>query len=253
MSRNWFDLSGRVAIVTGASRGIGRTLALALARAGAAVVVCSRSRPELDSVAEEIAALGSRSHVVVADVTREEDVRRLVRDTLGAFGQVDILVNNAGVGESRAALELDPAEWQRVMSVNVLGPMLCCKHVGPHMIERGRGKIINVASVLASRPARYMSLYSASKAALVQFTRVLALEWVRFNIQVNALCPGYFLTDMNRDFFSTDRGQRFIQELPMKRLGELSELEGAAVFLASDASNYTTGLSLYVDGGYSLT
>jgi NAD(P)-dependent dehydrogenase (short-subunit alcohol dehydrogenase family) len=139
------------------------------------------------------------------------------------------------------------------MSVNVLGPMLCCKHVGPHMIERGRGKIINVASVLASRPARYMSLYSASKAALVQFTRVLALEWVRFNIQVNALCPGYFLTDMNRDFFSTDRGQRFIQELPMKRLGELSELEGAAVFLASDASNYTTGLSLYVDGGYSLT
>ncbi len=253
MSMNWFDLSGRVALVTGASRGIGKTIALALARAGADVAVCSRSASDLNAVAQGIQVLGRRAVAIPADVTREDEVGRLVQETLAAMGHVDILVNNAGVGTSRPLLELDPQDWQQVMSANVLGPMLCCKHLGPHMIERRKGKVLNVASVLATRPARYMSLYSASKAALVQFTRVLALEWVRFNVQVNAICPGYFLTDMNREFFSTERGQRFIRELPMRRLGELTELEGAAIFLASDASSYITGTCLYVDGGYGLS
>lgn len=227
-------------------------MALALARAGADVILSARTRPALDEVAHEVQALGRKACVIAADVTKEDDVRLLVRQGVAAFGRIDILVNNAGIGESRPVVELDTEEWDRTMAVNVRGPMLCCKHVGPVMVEQRRGKVINVASVLATRVARYMSLYSASKAALVQFTRTLALEWVRYNIQVNALCPGYFLTDMNRDFFASERGQQFIRELPMRRLGEAHELEGAVVFLASDASSYVTGTCLYVDGGYSL-
>ncbi|MCX8071239.1 MAG: SDR family oxidoreductase [Candidatus Binatia bacterium] len=252
MQRSWFDLEGRVALVTGASRGLGRTMALALARAGADVVVVARTEPALHEVAHEIQALGRRALPVVVDVTAEDDVRRMVRESVATFGRLDILVNNAGVGESRSLVEMEASEWDRTMAVNVRGPMLCCKHVGPVMIEQRRGKIINVASVLATRVARYMSLYCASKAALVQFTRALALEWVRYNIQINALCPGYFLTDINRDFFASERGQQFIRELPMKRLGEAQELEGAVVFLASDATSYITGTCLYVDGGHSL-
>lgn len=227
-------------------------MALALARAGADVILSARTRPALDEVAHEVQALGRKACVIPADVTREDDVRLLVRQGVAAFGRIDILVNNAGIGGSRPVVEMDTEEWDRTMAVNVRGPMLCCKHVGPVMVEQRRGKVINVASVLATRVARYMSLYSASKAALVQFTRTLALEWVRYNIQVNALCPGYFLTDMNRDFFASERGQQFIRELPMRRLGEAHELEGAVVFLASDASSYVTGTCLYVDGGHSL-
>jgi NAD(P)-dependent dehydrogenase (short-subunit alcohol dehydrogenase family) len=149
-------------------------------------------------------------------------------------------------------VEMDLAHWDGVMNINLRAPMLCCKHVGPHMIQRRCGKVINVASVFAFRVARYMSAYAASKAALVQFTRTLALEWMRHNIQVNALCPGYFLTDMNAEFFASEKGRSFIANLPIGRLGDPRELEGAAVFLASDATSYVTGTTLYVDGGHSL-
>ena len=147
---------------------------------------------------------------------------------------------------------MDAAHWDQVMSVNVRGPMLCCKHVGPHMIGRRSGKVINVGSVMATRVARYMSPCSASKAAIVQFTRALALEWLRHNIQVNALCPGYFLTDMNAEFFASERGKQFVAALPIGRLGDAHELQGAAVFPASDATSYITGTALYVDGGHAL-
>lgn len=248
----WFDLTGKRAVVTGGSKGLGRAIAAALAQAGADVAIVSRTPADLERAAAELRAHGQRVLAVSADVTDEVSIQRMVQQVIDQFGQIDILVNNAGVGDTQAVVEMDAAQWDRVIGINLRGPMLCCKHVGPHMMRRRTGKVINVASVFAFRVARYMSAYAASKAALVQFTRTLALEWIRHNIQVNALCPGYFLTDMNTEFFSSERGKQFIAALPIGRLGDARELEGAAVFLASDATSYMTGTTLYVDGGHSL-
>jgi NAD(P)-dependent dehydrogenase (short-subunit alcohol dehydrogenase family) len=252
MAAHWFDLSGRTALVTGGSKGLGRTIALALARAGADVALAARTQADLDRAADEIRALGRAALPVSADVTDEPSIEAMVGRVLRDFGRIDILVNNAGVADQRAVVDMDTAYWDRVISINLRGPMLCCKHVGPHMIARRTGKVINVGSVLSARVARYMSAYATSKAAIVQFTRTLALEWIRYDVQVNALCPGYFLTDMNTEFFTSEKGKEFIARLPIGRLGDPRELEGAAVFLASDAASYVTGAALYVDGGHAL-
>jgi NAD(P)-dependent dehydrogenase (short-subunit alcohol dehydrogenase family) len=248
----WFDLTGRIAVVTGGSKGLGRAIAAALARAGADVAITSRTRADLEVVAAELQDLGRRALAVRADVGNEASVRIMIQRVIDHFGQIDILVNNAGIEGTGAVVEMSTEHWDQVMQVNLRGPMLCCKHAGPHMIRRRSGKVINVASVLASRVARYMAPYAASKAALVQLTRTLALEWIRHNIQVNALCPGYFLTPMNEAFFATDAGRRLEASLPIGRLGAVREIEGAAVFLASDATSYITGTTLYVDGGHAL-
>ncbi len=253
MNTKLFDLTGRVALVTGGSKGLGRAIAVALARAGADVALTSRTQVDLDVAAAALHEVGDgRMFAVAADVTNEDSVREMVRSIVDHYGQIDILVNNAGVADTRSVVEMDTSYWDQVVGVNLRGPMLCCKHVGPHLIGRRSGKVINIASVLAFRVARYMSAYAATKAAIVQFTRTLALEWIRHNIQVNALCPGYFSTDMNTEFFSSKRGKEFVANLPIGRLGDVKELEGAAVFLASEASSYVTGASLYVDGGHSL-
>jgi NAD(P)-dependent dehydrogenase (short-subunit alcohol dehydrogenase family) len=252
MSATWFDLTGRVAVVTGGSKGLGRTFAGALARAGASVAITSRTQTDLDQVAAELREHGHQVLGVRSDVTDEESIRTMVQQVIDRFGQIDILVNNAGVEGVGAVTEMTAEYWDHVLHVNLRGPMLCCKHVGAHMIRRRRGKVINVASVLASRVARYMGAYAASKAGVVQLTRTLALEWIRHNVQVNALCPGYFLTPMNEEFFASEAGRTLITKLPIGRLGEAHELEGAAVFLASDATSYITGTTLYVDGGHSL-
>lgn len=252
MPSNWFDLTGKCAVVTGGSKGLGRAIAAALARAGADVAVVSRTQADLETAATGLREHGRRVLAVCADVTDESSIQSMVQRVIDQFGQIDILVNNAGIGDTRAVVEMDTAYWDQVMNVNLRGPMLCCKHVGPHMIGRRSGKVINVGSVMAVRVARYMSPYCASKAAIVQFTRALALEWMRHGIQVNALCPGYFLTDMNAEFFGSARGKQFIAALPSGRLGDAQELEGAAVFLASAATSYITGTTLYVDGGHSL-
>jgi len=252
MQASWFDLTGRCALVTGAGKGLGRTIALALARAGADVAVASRTEADLVKLADEIRAIGRRAVVAVTDIADEQSIVAMVQTTLQGLGQIDILVNNAGIEGLGAVVEMDAAAWDRVMAVNLRAPMLCCKHVGTHMIARRSGKVINVASVMATAVSRYMSPYASSKAGLVQLTRTLALEWMRYNIQVNALCPGYFLTPMNEAFFATDTGKRLIAGLPGQRLGQPPELEGAAVFLASDATSFITGTTLYVDGGHSL-
>jgi len=253
MQNHWFDLTGRIALVTGGSRGLGRAIAHALASAGADVAIASRTQADLDVVAAGLRDTGRHALAVCGDVSDDASIGAVVERVIGHFGRIDILVNNAGVGDTRAVVDMSPTQWDHTLNVNLRGPMLCCKHVGPHMIRQRSGKVINIASVLASRVARYMSAYAASKAALVQLTRTLALEWIRHNIQVNALCPGYFLTDMNAEFFASEKGQSFIAALPIGRLGETREIEGSAVFLASDASSYITGTTLYVDGGHSLT
>jgi NAD(P)-dependent dehydrogenase (short-subunit alcohol dehydrogenase family) len=252
MPTNWFDLTGRVALVTGASKGLGRATAAALAHAGADVALASRTRADLEEAAEEILRTGRRALVVPADVADEASIAAMTQTVIESFGRIDILVNNAGIEGQGAIVDMPAERWDTITAVNLRGPMLCCKHVGPHMIARRSGKVINMASVFATRVARYMGAYAATKAALVQLTRTLALEWMRDNVQVNALCPGYIRTPMNQDWFETDQGKRFIEKLPIGRIGEPYELQAAAVFLASDATSYITGTTLYVDGGHSL-
>jgi NAD(P)-dependent dehydrogenase (short-subunit alcohol dehydrogenase family) len=247
-----FDLTGKVAIVTGGSKGLGREMALALAEAGAEVAVVSRTQEDLAKVVAEIHQQGGKALAVAADVTRAEQVEAMVQQVMEACGHIDVLVNNAGIGRTTPILDLDEAEWDRHIAVNLKGPVLCAKYVGREMVKRHQGKIINVSSIFTQITARYMGAYAASKAALVQFTRILALEWSRYNIQVNALCPGYFATPMNEEFFASEVGKRLIQHHPMQRIGYPKEIRGAAVFLASAATSYMTGAVVFVDGGHSL-
>lgn len=252
MTLKVFDLTGKVAIVTGGSKGLGREMAIALAEAGASVAVTSRTPADLEEVADEIRQQGGNALAVAADITKADQVETMVQQVMAGFGQIDILVNNAGMGGITPILELDEAEWDRYMNLNLKGPVLCAKYAGREMVKRQQGKIINVSSVFYRVTARYMGAYASSKAALVQFTRTLALEWSRYNIQVNALCPGYFTTPMSQEFLASKAGQRLRQELPQQRFGDPEEIRGAIVFLASAATSYITGSALLVDGGHNL-
>ena len=249
----YFDLSGKTAVVTGGSKGLGEQAAHALAEAGADVALVSRTRADLDSVAADIrAATGRRVVGFVADVTMDADIRAMVAAVMAEFGQIDVLINNAGIGGTTPVRDLDEAEWDRFMDLNLKGPVLCSKHVGAEMARRKQGNIINVSSLFSKIVARYMAAYGATKAALVSFTRTLALEWARDNIRVNALCPGYFDTPMNHDFWDTKGGKGIISRIPMQRVGDPKEIKPAVVFLASDANTFMTGTTLFVDGGHSL-
>ena len=249
----YFDLSGKTAVVTGGSKGLGEQAAHALAEAGADVALVSRTQADLDAVAADIrAATGRRAVGFVADVTRDADIRAMVAAVMAEFGQIDVLINNAGIGGTTPVRDLDEAEWDRFMDLNLKGPVLCSKHVGAEMARRKQGNIINVSSLFSKIVARYMAAYGATKAALVSFTRTLALEWARDNIRVNALCPGYFDTPMNHDFWDTKGGKGIISRIPMQRVGDPKEIKPAVVFLASDANTFMTGTTLFVDGGHSL-
>ena len=249
----YFDLSGKTAVVTGGSKGLGEQAAHALAEAGADVALVSRTRADLDAVAADIrAATGRRAVGIVADVTKDADIRAMVAAVMAEFGQIDVLINNAGIGGTTPVRDLDEAEWDRFMDLNLKGPVLCSKHVGAEMARRKQGNIINVSSLFSKIVARYMAAYGATKAALVSFTRTLALEWARDNIRVNALCPGYFDTPMNHDFWDTKGGKGIISRIPMQRVGDPKEIKPAVVFLASDANTFMTGTTLFVDGGHSL-
>jgi NAD(P)-dependent dehydrogenase (short-subunit alcohol dehydrogenase family) len=253
MTLPYFDLTGKTAIITGGSKGLGEQMAHALAEAGADVALVSRTQADLDKVAAEVrAATGRRAIGVAADVTKEADLVAMVQKVMAEFGKIDILVNNAVIGGTTPVLDLKEEEWDRYMNLNLKGPVLCAKHVGAEMVKRKQGNIINVSSLFAKIVARYMSAYAATKTALVSFTRTLALEWVRYNIRVNALCPGYFETPMNHDFWQTKGGQGLIERIPMQRVGDPPEIKPAIIFLASDANTFMTGTTLFVDGGHSL-
>lgn len=247
-----FRLDGRVALVTGGSKGLGEAMASALASAGAAVVVTSRHGDESRAAAERIAAsYGQRTLALEADITDPRQIAAMVAEASAAFGRVDILVNNAGINIRKPTLEISPEEWADVLATNLTGPLLASRAVAPQMIERGWGRIINLGSTLgvvglAGRPA-----YTASKGGLIQLTRTMALEFAPRGVTVNAICPGPFDTPLNRSLRDNPPAyQDFLSKIPMGRWADPAELGGVAIFLASQASSFVTGATLLVDGGW---
>ncbi|MBW2047196.1 MAG: glucose 1-dehydrogenase [Deltaproteobacteria bacterium] len=254
MNLPYFDLTGKVAIVTGGATGIGRGIAEGLADAGATIVIAARRFEKCDRACKEIAErTGVATLPGQCDITDRRQVATLVDDIVGEFGHIDILVNNSGTGGSeKPILKMTDDDWNRVIDTNLKGAFLLSRAVVGKMVERGEGgKIINVASIGALIGWPNMSAYCASKGGCLQLTRAMALEWVRYDIHVNAILPGYFETPMNRDFFATEAGERVIKSsIPMKRIAQIEEMKGVAILLASQASSFMTGSAVVVDGGH---
>lgn len=244
-----FDLTGRVALVTGASSGLGRHFAQVLAEAGAKVVVGSRRTQVLDDLCSVIAKAGGQARAVPLDVTDSASIEQALAGM--ADQGFDILINNAGVTVTKSVLDLSEDEWDHVVDTNLKGNFLVAQAAARLMKSSGRGgSIVNIASILGLRVAGHVSAYAASKAGVVQLTKSMALELARYNIRVNALCPGYVETEINRDFFQSEAGQELIRRIPQRRLGTHSDLDGALLLLCSDAGSYITGATLAVDGGH---
>ena len=251
-SENPFNLTGKAAIVTGASSGLGRDFARSLARAGAKVALAARRLDALGEVARQIEAFDGRAIPIALDVTDAKAVRACIEAAETELGPISILVNNAGIAHVAPALELEEADWDRVIDTNLKGAWLVAQETARHMARLGHGgSIINVASILGMAATGQLAAYCASKAALVNLTRALAIELARHDIRVNALAPGYVVTDINREFLASESGQSLKKRIPQRRFGQPEDLEGALLLLASDASRYMTGSVLTVDGGQS--
>ena len=245
------DLRGKVALVTGASSGLGRHFASVLAREGVKVGLGARRVDALQDVAAEIRAQGGSASVAALDVTNAASIANAVQHIERELGPIDILVNNSGTSVSKPLLEHTESDWDAVVDVNLKGAFLVATEVARHMRDAGRpGSIINIESILSFRQAGAIAPYAASKAGLTQLTRSMALELARFRIRVNGIAPGYFATDINREFFETELGRALIKRIPQRRLGDVKDLEGPLMLLASDASRYMTGATLVVDGGH---
>ena len=245
-----FDLSGKVAIVTGGGRGIGRAIALGLAGAGASVVVCSRTQKEIDSVVDEIHQMGGTAMAVAADLTVNEQLENLVNATIKEFGRIDILVNNAARSFLRSLLDLREDGWDKIFDTNVKAVWLLSRAAARHMIEQKSGRIINITTVGAEKAEMGMAAYGCSKAALKMLTRCMAREWAPNGINVNAVGPGLTRTDFSKPIWSNPEVAKHVTTtIPKGRLAEPEEIVGSVLFLASDAADFITGHSIYVDGG----
>jgi NAD(P)-dependent dehydrogenase (short-subunit alcohol dehydrogenase family) len=245
-----FDLSGKIGIVTGGGRGIGRAIALGLARAGASVVISSRTQKEIDGVAEEIKKSGGKALAVLTDLTVNDQLENLVQATVKEFGKIDILVNNAARSFLRSLMDLREDGWDKVFDTNVKAVWLLSRLVARKMMEQKSGRIINITTVGAEKAELGMAAYGCSKAALKMLTRCMAREWAQFGIQVNAVGPGLTKTDFSKPIWSNPEVAKHVSAaIPMGRLAEPEEIVGSVLFLASDAARFITGHSIYVDGG----
>lgn len=255
MSAQPFDLTGRTAIITGGNRGLGLGLGLGLARAGADIVVACRDMDKAAEAVAEIGATGRRAMAVACDVASESSVVAAVAEAAQAMGSLDILLNNAGTSCRYLPQDVPEAEWDRVMDINIKGAFLMSKHVHPHMKAAGGGKVINISSMYAIFGGAVDSAYATSKGGMVQFTRVCAIAWARDNIQVNAILPGWFVTELTESYLAQfpEQEAKINARTPAGRWGRPDDLAGTAVFLASHASDFVTGASIAVDGGFSIS
>lgn len=254
-AKDLFSLSGRIAIVTGGSRGLGKEIAIGLGEAGAKVTITARREEWLMPTCEELKGLGIECLAIRTDIAKVEGVERLVAETLQRWGRIDILVNNAGITWGAPPEDMPLDKWDTVLDVNAKGTLICSQEIGKEMIKQGGGNIINVASttgLLAVDPTVMQAIgYQASKAAIIILTKQLALEWAKYNIRVNAIAPFFFTTRMTKD--TTQRAEKeIIQHIPLGRLGQEGELKGVVLFLAGEASSYVTGQVINIDGGMSV-
>jgi len=246
-----FDLKDKVAIVTGSTKGIGRGIIKGMANAGANVVVVSRSQDDCDRVAAEIRKSGENALPVPTDLTDLNAIEELIEKSIAHYGKIDILINNAGTAITKKAELLTEADWDHVLNIDLKAVFFTAQAVGRRMIAQKSGKIINVASVFGLVGDRQILPYCAAKGGVIQMTKALSLEWARYNIQVNALCPGYVITPMNEADFKNEKILNHVTgKIPVRRLGQVSDMVGAAVFLASSAADYMTGQNLVIDGGW---
>ncbi|MBQ4869352.1 SDR family oxidoreductase [Priestia megaterium] len=250
--KDLFDLTGKTAIITGGGRGLGEQMAEGLAEAGANIVLCSRKKEACQQVADRLATTGVKTLALACDISQPEDIKNVVHQTIEKFGRIDILINNSGATWGAPVEEMPLEAWQKVMNINVTGTFLMSQEAGKEMIKQKAGKIINIASIagLGGTDPQYMDTigYNTSKGAVITFTKDLAVKWGQHNIQVNAIAPGFFPTKMSGAIMEQGKGY-FLSQTPLKRFGSDADLKGAAVFLASAASNYITGDILTVDGG----
>jgi NAD(P)-dependent dehydrogenase (short-subunit alcohol dehydrogenase family) len=244
-------LTGKVAVVTGASRGLGRAMAVALAEAGADVAVAARARPELEETAHLVEACGARALALTTDVASYASVEALMAQTVDALGRLDIVINNAGIARVAPLAEASLDDWQTIVDVNLSGVFHGCRAAAPYLIRQRAGKVINLASVLAAAGLPGYTMYAATKGGIISFTRALGVEWARHNIQVNAIAPGWFVTEMNEAAFADPKiHERLTRDIPARRTGRLEEIGPLAVYLASSGSDFMTGQTIFLDGGH---